>query len=194
MLDTEKMSSAERKAYANKLATVQEEMRVAYERKRHNLSWRISREFDVLVITRSGETWLIDCKRSDNGAFTIDGSDVAKLLDQAIEWKKRQPNAVVVCKFEMWFSRTRQKNNRRDIIVTEDDRRWSIQCTKTPLKITTKKVTRGNQEEGEHGGTELEGYDEFVIELLKRVNDKKVDAETFLEEYLARDTGKIKST
>lgn len=147
MLDTSKMTEAERKAYANKLAQVQEEKRVALEHEHHNLAWRIAKEFDVLVVTRSGEIWLIDCKRSDNGMFIIDNKDVDKLLNQANEWKKRQPSAVVVCRFEMWFSRTRQANNKRDIIVTEDDRGWSIRCTKTPQKITTKRVAHGSQEE-----------------------------------------------
>jgi hypothetical protein len=149
MLDTSKMTEAERKAYANKLAMVQEEKRVALERSHHNLAWRIAKEFDVLVVTRSGEIWLIDCKRSDNGMFIIDGSDIEKLLGVANDWRKRQPNAIVVCRFEMWFSRTRQANNKRDIVVTEEDRGWSIRCTKTPKKITTHRVKHGGQEERE---------------------------------------------
>lgn len=171
------MTEAERKAYANKLAMIQEEKRVALERSHHNLAWRIAREFDVLVVTRSGEIWLIDCKRSDNGIFDIDNSDVEKLLEQAVEWRKRQPNAIVVCRFEMWFSRTRQANNKRDIIVTEDDRGWSIQCTKTPKKITTRRVKRGSQEEVEHDGETLEESGE-------------TNAIEFLEDYLHGHTGK----
>jgi len=147
MLDESKMSEAERKAYANKLAMRQEEERVKRERARHNLSWRIAREYDVLVITKAGETWLVDCKRSNNGEFIIDGSDIIKLLDIANNWRAKQPGVVVEARFEMWFSRTRQANNRRDVVVTEDDRGWSIKCTKTPKKITTQKVKRGSQEE-----------------------------------------------
>ena len=149
MLDTTKMDEATRKAYANKLAMIQEEKRVAFEKKRGNLAWRIAREYDVLVVTKSGEIWLIDCKRSDNGIFIIENGDIAKLLNVANDWRKHQPNATVVCRFEMWFSRTRQANNKRDILVGEEDRGWSIQCTKTPKKITTKRVARGKQEERE---------------------------------------------
>ena len=150
------MNEAERKAWVNQQATRQEEDRVWRERKRHNLAWRIAREFDVLVITRSGETWLIDCKRSDNGGFIIDTSDIEKLLDIAVDWRNRQPNTVVVCRFDMWFSRTRQANNRRDIIVTEADRGWSVRCEKTPKKIMTQRVKRGSQEEANHEGEEIE--------------------------------------
>ena len=145
MLDTDRMTEAERKAYANKQAQRQEEDRVCTERRRKSLSWRIAREFDVLVV-RQGEVWLIDCKRSDNHEFIIDAYDVNKILDLATEWNKRLGIAVQA-RFDMWFSRTRQKNNRRDIVVTEEDRGWSIKCTKTPKKIMTQRVRRGCQEE-----------------------------------------------
>lgn len=147
MLDEDKMNEAERKAYANKLAMRQEEERVKRERARHNLSWRIAREYDVLVITKAGETWLVDCKRSNNGEFILDGYDINKLLDIAIDWRSKQSGVVIQTIFEMWFSRTRQANNRRDIVVTEEDRGWSIKCVKTAKKIMTRRVKRGSQEE-----------------------------------------------
>ena len=145
MLDTDYMDEAERKAWVNKQAQRHEENRVCQERKRKNLSWRIAREFDVLVV-RQGELWLVDCKRSDNHEFTIDATDIIKILNLANEWSARL-GIVVQTRFDMWFSRTRQANNRRDIVVTEEDRGWSIKCTKTPKKIMTKRVTRGCQEE-----------------------------------------------
>jgi hypothetical protein len=143
MLDTDQMDEAERKAYANRLAMRQEENRVKAERAKGNLSWRIAREFDVLVITKAGKTLLVDCKRSDNCEFIIDGGDIIKLLDLVVDWNIKQPAAEVEARFEMWFSRTRQKNNKRDIEVTEDDRGWSIKCTKTRLKIMTQRVRKG---------------------------------------------------
>lgn len=147
MLDTERMTEAERKAHANKQAMRQEEDRVFNERRRKSLSWRIAREFDVLTV-KTGEVWLIDCKRSDNGEFIIDAYDIAKLLDLANEWKRRLGISVKAV-FDMWFSRTRQKNNRRDVVVTEEDRGWSIRCSKTSKKIMTQRVKRGSQEERE---------------------------------------------
>jgi len=144
MLDTRYMEEAERKAWINKQAQRHEESRVCLERKRKTLSWRIAREFDVLVV-RQGEIWLVDCKRSDNHEFIIDAYDINKLLDLANEWTKRT-GVPVEARFDMWFSRTRQKNNRRDIIVSEEDRGWSIKATKTPQKITTKRVRRGDEE------------------------------------------------
>jgi len=149
MLDESKMTEAERKAYANRLAMRQEENRVAEERKHGNLSWRIAREYDVLVITKSGETWLIDCKRSNNGEFICEGYDINKILDIASNWRKKQPGIVIKTFFEVWFSRTRQANNRRDVEVTDSDRGWSVRCTKTPKKIMTQRVKRGSQEERE---------------------------------------------
>ncbi len=145
MFDPKYMDEAERKAWINKQAQRHEEMRVCEERKRKNLAWRIAREFDVLVI-RQGEAWLVDCKKSDNHEFIIEAYDINKLLGLTNEWTKRL--GIPVCaRFDMWFSRTRQANNRRDIVVTEEDRGWSIKCTKTPKKIMTQRVRRGSQEE-----------------------------------------------
>ena len=145
MLDTDKMTEAERKAYANKQAMRQEEDRVFNERRKKSLSWRIAREFDVLIV-KTGEVWLIDCKRSENCEFIIDAPDIEKILNLANEWRQRL-GIVVQTRFDMWFSRTRQKNNRRDVVVTEEDRGWSIRCTKTSKKIMTQRVKRGSQEE-----------------------------------------------
>jgi len=145
MFDPLKMEEADRKAWINKQAQRHEESRVCLERKRRNLAWRIAREFDVLCV-RHGEMWLIDCKRSDNHEFIIDAYDINKLLNLANEWTNRL-GIPVQARFDMWFSRTRQANNRRDIIVTEEDRGWSIKCTKTPKKITTKRVKKGSHEE-----------------------------------------------
>jgi len=149
MNDINYMTEAERKAWANKQAQRHEEDRVFKERQRKHLSWRIAREFDVLVL-RQGEAWLIDCKKSDNHEFIIDAYDIEKLLDLAKDWN-RLLGITVQARFDMWFSRTRQKNNRRDIIVTEEDRGWSIKATKTPKKITTKRVRRGSEEIRQEG-------------------------------------------
>lgn len=152
----ERMTEEQRKAWANEQARRHEEKRVAEDRKHKHLSWRISREFDVLTVTKTGWLHLIDCKRSDNGEFTIDGYDIDKILDLATKWKGFLGIQNVECRFDMWFSRTRQKNNRRDIIVTEEDRGWSIKCTKTPKKIMTQRVKRGSQEEREADRTQCQ--------------------------------------
>lgn len=144
----EGMSEAERKAFFNQLSTRQEEGLVAKERKRGNLAWRISREYDVLVFSKAGEVWLVDCKFSGNHEFTIDAGDIEKI--EKIAGTMRQWLGITIkVRFDMWFPRTRQKNNRRYIDIDYTDWGWSIKCTKTPKKITTQRVKRGNQEERE---------------------------------------------
>ena len=117
------MSEPERKAYYNEISRRQEEELVVLERRRGNLAWRIAREFDVWVTTKSGEIWLVD------------------MLGLGVPIKD---------KFDMWFPRTRQLNNRRYIHISESDLGWSIKCIKTPKKIITSRVKRGSNEEREH--------------------------------------------
>ena len=147
-----RMSEWQRKAYFNKLSMRQEEECVKQEKAHGNLAYRIAKEFDVIVFPKcGGEVWLIDCKFSNNHEFNIDGSDIIKIFDVASKMKDRLPGIIIKCKFDMWFPRTRQKNNRRYIDVNWDDVGWSIRCTKTPVKITTQRVCIGRQDEREDG-------------------------------------------
>jgi Holliday junction resolvase len=142
-----RMSEAERKAYLNDMSRRQEEDLVKHEQARGNLAWRVSKEYDVLVVPKcGGEMWLVDCKFGTNHEFTIDNADIVKVSSVADEMRKRLGIAIKV-RFDMWFPRTRQKNNRRYIDIHWDDLGWSIKCTKTPKKIMTQRVKRGSQEE-----------------------------------------------
>jgi hypothetical protein len=149
-ISEENMSEEARKAYANKMAMVQEEELVRQEKDKGHLAWRVAKEYDVLVIV-TGEMWLVDCKRASRDeleCFIIDNYDVVKILDVA----KNIGNSLgitVRCKFDMWFAKTRTPNNRRYIDISEDDRQWSIRCWKTANGISTKRVVKGNSEERE---------------------------------------------
>lgn len=141
------MTEAERKAFFNTISTRQEEQLVEKERHRHNLAWRVAREYDVFIVTKSGEIWLVDCKFSGNHEFIIDAGDIEKITAIANRMEIMLGLKVPIkVKFDMWFPRTRQKNNRRYVDIDEGDLGWSIKCTKTSKKITTTRVKRGSQE------------------------------------------------
>jgi len=135
------MLDAEAKIERNLKAIRQEQELVKKERAKGNLAWRIAREYDVQVIKKNGTILLVDCKYSDNGEFWVDYKDIIKGLDLAVQMRKMLGISVNFL-IDMWFS-TRQKNNRRYIDISEEDRGWSIKCSKTPQKIMTQRVRRG---------------------------------------------------
>ncbi len=131
------------KAERNERAVRQEQQLVRRENARGNLAYRIARDIDVQIINKSGEIILVDCKSSDNGVFYIDSKDIIKGLDIAKRYVSMLCHGIIVkFKVDMWFAGTKQRNNRRYIDITEEDRGWSIKCWKTPKKIMTERVKR----------------------------------------------------
>lgn len=144
----EEMSALELKIHRNKTSQRQEEELVRNELSRNNIAHRIAKKYDVLVITKGGEMWLIDCKFSDSSEFWIEAYDIDKLLDCVAEYENKLPIGMTIkARVDMWFPRTRKKNNRRYVDITEADRGWTVRCTKTPERISTKRVKRGDSEE-----------------------------------------------
>jgi Holliday junction resolvase len=135
----EYLCEAEAKAERCLRADRQEQACVVNEKAKGNLAYRIDKEFDVLILEKSGKHWLVDCKFTDDIEFWIEKSDVNKLLNEARKFQKHGVDTAA--KIDMHFPRWKSRNHRY-IVITEADRDWSIRVTKSAEGMTVNRVRR----------------------------------------------------
>ena len=141
------LDEAELKALRNVESARQEQDEVRAQRDKGNLSYRIAREIDTLTVDRKdGTIWLCDCKHTENGddVFYVDSSDIDKGLDERAKWYDAIGRFGIPIRFrvDIFFKRHRS-NNRKYIVITEQDRGWSIKVTRGKGRISTVRVKRG---------------------------------------------------
>jgi hypothetical protein len=139
------MFEADEKAQRNLDSIRQEQDEVKAQKDKGNVSYRIAREIDTFTgDTKDGIIWICDCKGTDSDVFYFDSSDIDKALDERQKWFAvlGRYGVPIKVRFEIHFKRHRS-NNKKYIVITEQDRGWSIKVARGNGRITTSRVKRG---------------------------------------------------
>lgn len=139
------MSEAEAKAIRNEDSVRQEQAEVKAQKDKGNVAYRIAREIDTLCgDVSTGIFWLCDCKGTDSDVFYLDSSDINKALDERQKWNDvlGRYGVPIKVRFEIHFKRHRS-NNKKYIIITEQDRGYSLKVARGNGRITTSRVGKG---------------------------------------------------